>query len=268
MQYQQHTPAPPLHAYVDRFWACSDTPRHSRERILPTGTFELVVNLVEDEIRVFDRDDEASIIRYSGAVISGPYERFFAIDPAQHVSFLGIHFKPAGASRFFGFSAAELTSRHITLEELGGSAARSLRDRLCTATTTSARFRILEDFLLRRFVAEPLHPSVRAALATIDHTDHSIREVVRAVGLSHRRFVELFTRAVGLTPKLYSRVQRFQEATHLAANQRRGWSDIAATLGYFDQAHLCRDFVEFSGLTPTAYRQENVAPVLPNHVAR
>jgi hypothetical protein len=100
MQYVRRRPGPLLGAFVDYFWLLSDAPSHVRERILPSGTNELVVNLVDDEIRIYRPGDLVDCTRYSGAVVSGPYHEPFAIDAAQHASIIGVHFKPGGAFRF------------------------------------------------------------------------------------------------------------------------------------------------------------------------
>src|SRR5687768_6982750 len=102
MFYRSYVPAPPLGDFVDRFWLCSDTPPHRRERILPSGTIELVVNLCEDEIRIYDPTHPDRCTRMSGATLSGAYSRYFVIDPLQHASILGVHFKPGGAFPFLG----------------------------------------------------------------------------------------------------------------------------------------------------------------------
>lgn len=77
----QRVPAPSLSEFIERFWQCSDHPSHSRERILPSGTFELVVNLHEDEIRIYDPLHPDHFERFWGAVVSGTYSRNFLIDP-------------------------------------------------------------------------------------------------------------------------------------------------------------------------------------------
>jgi len=74
------------------------------------------------------------------------------------------------------------------------------------------------------------------------------------LGISHRRFIEVFHRAVGLTPKRFCRIRRFQRVlreAHQAPAIR--WTDVAAMCGYSDQAHLIHDFRAFSGLTPAEY---------------
>lgn len=113
MFYRSYTPQQPLGDFVERLWLCSDAPPHSRERILPSGTIELVVNLREDEIRIYDPSHPDRCTRMSGATVSGPYSRFFVIDPLQHASILGVHCRPGGAFPFLGVPAGELADTHV-----------------------------------------------------------------------------------------------------------------------------------------------------------
>ncbi len=271
MEYRTYVPAPPLSTFIERFWACSDEPVHSRERIVPSGTVELVINLREDEIRIFDTAEGNEITRYSGAVVSGPYEQYFVIDPLLHGSMIGVHFRPGGAAPFLHLPLGELTSRHLSLESLWGAEAARIRDRLCAANTFETRFAILENVLRQRFRLAATHPAVASALYAFNgpsSTDVLVHDVVRDVGISHRRFSQLFARAIGLTPKLYLRIQRFQRARMMArSHSAPAWTTIAATCGYFDQAHLHRDFLAFSGFSPGSYRRHDIDGGLPNHVA-
>jgi AraC-like DNA-binding protein len=133
-----------------------------------------------------------------------------------------------------------------------------LRDGLVEAKTDAARFAILERSLLARAV-RPLarHRAVALALREFEVVPHvrTISEVTRRAGLSARRFIEAFTDEVGLTPKLYCRVRRFQEVVRRVAQGRRRvkWVELALDCGYYDQAHFVADFRAFSGLCPTAY---------------
>ena len=81
MIYHSYTPCSRLADFVERFWQCSDTPSHRRVRILPSGTIELVINLREDEIRIYDSVNPTDCTRFSGAVVSGPYKGCLMIDP-------------------------------------------------------------------------------------------------------------------------------------------------------------------------------------------
>src|SRR6186997_2426310 len=102
MVLRTYIPGPPLDEYIDRFWLCSDTPSHPRERILPSGTVELVINLSDDEIRIYDPARPDRVRRYSGTVVSGPYRSFLVIDPLQHASIIGVHFRPGRAVPVLG----------------------------------------------------------------------------------------------------------------------------------------------------------------------
>src|SRR5262249_51282116 len=81
-----------------------------------------------------------------------------------------------------------------------------------------------------------------------------VREAAKYLSLSQRRFIQVFKAEVGLTPKLFSRIQRFQRIrSFIQRNPSINWADLAVDLGYFDQSHLIREFLEFSGLSPTDY---------------
>ncbi len=271
MFYRSHTPAPPLSDFIERFWLCSDAPAHRTERILPSGTFELVINLREDEIRIYDPAQPDRVRRLSGAVVSGTYGSFFLIDTLQHAAMLGVHFRPGGAFPFLGLPAGEMADTHVDLATLWGRApVAELRERLCAAATPEERFRRLETMLVPRLRHPPRrHGAVPAALAAFGQAgaEVSVRGVAEHIGLSQRRLIQVFAAEVGLTPKLYCRVRRFQQARELVRKAPApDWAGIAVACGYFDQSHLIRDFRELSGLSPVAYLRQASERVLPNHV--
>ena len=261
MIYVSRTPSPPLDAFIDNLWWLSDAPAHARERILPSGTLELVVNLHENELRIYDSPTTMAPKRLSGAIVSGAYSRPFVIDTREHASIVGVHFKPGGALPFVGAPPGEVGSAHVDLDAMWGRAATELRARLIEAATPAQRFRILERSLLAR-LRRPFkrHAAVPVALARIARPRASIGQVAAQVGLSRRRLIEVFTAEVGMTPKLFSRVQRFQLALRAAqAPVVPEWAQLALACGYADQAHLIRDFVAFSGTSPA--QLSDTAPI-------
>jgi methylphosphotriester-DNA--protein-cysteine methyltransferase len=269
LKFSFYVPRGPLGQVVDRIWMCADEPLHARERILPSGTVELVFNLVDDEIRIYDPARLNRCRRYSGAVVSGPYRTCFAIDPAQHASIMGVHFKPGGAFPFFG-AADELADAHVDLDAFWGRWAVELRARLAAAAP-ARRFAIMERALLARWrYCWRRHPAVTVALQSFEESlgQVTIRAAAQRVELSERRFIQAFSREVGLTPKMYCRIQRFQRAREVVETLRTPrWATLAVDAGYFDQSHLIRDFREFSGLSPTALASRARQRVLTNHVA-
>jgi transcriptional regulator GlxA family with amidase domain len=84
--------------------------------------------------------------------------------------------------------------------------------------------------------------------------NRAVSSVTDQIGLSERRFIRLFAEQVGLTPKLFCRVQRFQKVLrHIARSSSIDWTEIALSCGYFDQAHFIHDFRAFSGINPSLY---------------
>ena len=249
-------PKPPLSKFVDSFWLYEgQDPQHNTERILPTGTLELAINLRQNELRFYDADRSENCSRFSGAIVSGAQGR--ALAPSRETSMIGVHFKPGGAFPFIGVPAGDLTDTHVDLDTLWGSAAGRLRERLCEARTSVERFELLQHALLSRIGDDvENHYAVSAALEMFvrNHAKPTVREAAKYLGLSQRRFIQVFKAEVGVTPKLFSRIQRFQQTRALIQrNPLPNWATLALDVGYFDQSHLIREFLEFSGFSPTSY---------------
>ncbi|WP_437932493.1 helix-turn-helix domain-containing protein [Sorangium sp. So ce291] len=271
-----HRPRPPLADFVDCFWLWEGyTAPAPKERALPSGTLDIIINLREDCLRIFDRDHPASFERFPGIMISGAHAGYFVIDTAPRASVMGVHFRPGGAFPFLGVPAGDLEGRHAALDALWGASAARLRERLVEARGALQRFSLLEDFLQAKATL-PLrrHDAVTLALRAFeDPTLESVAEVNSRTGLSPKRLIALFHDEVGLGPKAFWRVRRFQAALRRVERGRgerdsrlrpvRG-AEVAAELGYSDQAHFNREFRAFTGLGPRAYLALEVER--PNHV--
>ena len=259
MLFLSHIPKPPLNEFVELFWLYDGFPprTHKKERLMPDGSVELIINLREDEGRIYDRNNLAKFSRLPGTLLCGPHSNFFVIDTAEQNSVMGIHFKPGGAFPFFPLPVEELHDQHVSLADLWGHEAALLRERLLEAATPEKKFQVLESCLMAQ-AFKPLewHRAVGYALALFRniHTAPAISSVADQIGISSRRFIQLFSNQTGLTPKLFCRVRRFQQALqHIHKGKEFDWVDVAGDCGYFDQAHFIHDFREFSGMSPTTY---------------
>lgn len=249
LQYVARPPTPALASIVEYVWASQGAPAHARECVVPTGTLELFVSVVDVEGRFHDAAGRDR--RLSGAGVAGAYRRPFTFDTHENASVVGVHFRPGGAGVVLGVPPGELTDRHVDLEDIWGRRARELRERLCAATTTSQRFAILEAELVSRIDARPVHPAVAYALDVLARPQARVGDIAKAARLSQRRLIELFTASVGITPKRLGRVLRFQRATALARSAALDWTRVAHACGYYDQAHLIRDCRELANMTPS-----------------
>jgi len=242
--FHLYRPGPPLSEFVDSFWICEGyAPPHSRERLLPTGTTELV----------FTVDANGRVA--SG--VAGARSECLELDTSTPFSVIAVHFTPGGGFPFFGAPSSELHNRSVTLDLVWGGYAADVRDRLWEADTAERRFQVLEEALLTtargRFGR---HPAVRYALDVFDRSNgaRAVSDVVQGIGISSRRFWELFRSEVGLSPKAFCRIRRFNEVLRrLEGLTNVDWVDVALSCGYFDQPHFNHDFRAFAGLSPSAY---------------
>jgi AraC-like DNA-binding protein len=250
-----YSPRGSLAAFVDFFWIYEGyTAPHQREQVMPVPTLDVVFTL------------DAKGRALSG--VSGARSKTFLLDTSLPFSAIGIHFRPGGGFPFFGVPAVELHNQTVSLDTLWRAFAQTVSDQLWEARSAEARFLILERALLARARGQfDRHRAVTHALALFDRSDGalSVGHVVRRTGISQRHLVELFWNEVGLSPKRYCRVRRFNNVLRRIEPLRDvDWTDVAHVCGYFDQAHFNHDFRAFAGLSPSEYFRRRVAR---NHVA-
>lgn len=267
MTYLTRRPAAPLDRCVAAVWYCTSAPRpFALERVLPKGCAQLIVNLKEDRTRSYD--DAGRCVTAPGTVVSGLGPRFEIIDTDEQQHVVGVSFKPGGTVGFFRAPAHAMHGPDVPLEALWGVPGTALlREALLEAATPDAALDVLERALREAWRARDTHPAVRFALTMFGSRPDVTRvaTVTDAVGMSARRFAERFNTEVGLTPKHYCRLVRFQRAVAAAHGPADlDWTEVALSCGYYDQAHFIHDFRAFSGLTPTGYRAGRT--VFPNHV--
>jgi AraC-like DNA-binding protein len=257
MVYCTHIPAAPLSEFVDWFWFYEglDLP-HRRERVLPDGSTELIINLDDSRRKLFDRERPHRFQTFHRAWLSGARSDYILIDVLPRASMIGVHFKPGGLAPFLEIPPVELTGHVVELDSLLGNSALELRDTLLEASGANAKFRVLERFLFRRASRPSRTPLVAYALSEFHRDDSAVRvrQVADSLGVSHKHFIELFRREVGLTPKRFCRVRRFQQTlAEVKAHRVVDWAEVAGAAGYYDQAHFINDFRSFSGITPSEY---------------
>jgi AraC-like DNA-binding protein len=269
MPSHQQTPGMPLRSFVKCFWYWEGEPRaHAKERLMPNGEPCVIFNLRDDAIRIYDGENIGRHSAFGHAVMSGARTESFVIDTLQQERVFGIEFQPGGAFPFFREPACETENASVALDCLWGFSAGEIRERLLAARDIAEMFRVAECALLGR-LARPLelHPAVAFARREFCAAPHiaTVARVVSQTGLSPRRFIQLFRQQVGLTPKAFCRVRRFQRVLHSVHGAKEAaWTNVALDCGYYDQAHFNHDFRAFSGVTPGEYLRR--ATLHLNHV--
>ena len=250
-------PSAPLAPYVEKLWYCDGHRVVNRtQRLLPDGRFQLAISLAEGPISaLIDPMDDGGGVAPS--LLIGIRSRFNIIDTAKLRSAMGVVFRPGGVHAFLGAPADAFHNKSVSLDSIWGSMVPSLRDRLRDANDPAEKFRVLEIAILEHLNERvQLNAAVRYALQEFARTPQipKVRELAHAAGLSRRRFSQLFREQIGLTPKLYCRLMRFQNTLKLVASGASvDWAQLALAAGYYDQAHLAHEFRDFSGLSPSDY---------------
>jgi AraC-like DNA-binding protein len=251
-------PAPlALRGLVDSFslWEGGE-PSAERMAVLATRTLSLQIDLHDDELCWYDGDNRGHALK--GAAVAGPQTRPFAVD-AWQPRIVRVMIKPGGARPLLGVSPGDLRDRQVSLEDIWGRGAARLHRRLAHAEGPREIFRILGENLTAAASREYPRRSALAgplagALAAAERPGLTVSDLARHSGLRPKRLIRVFADEVGLTPKLYLRIARFERLlADVYDRPGADWSGLAATHGYFDQSHLIRDFRDFAGMTPTAY---------------
>jgi AraC-like DNA-binding protein len=211
MFYQTYIPQLPLSQFIEFLWLREGEYLSAvQTRLMPMGTMELVINLHEDSIPLFDRQSRVQCGSTNGTMLCGMHSKNLIAQIDRKMSVMGVHFRPGGGTAFFGLPAGELHNETISLDELWQGYAAQLRDRLL-AEPLANRFPVLEQFLMQMLRLPTPNPAINFALQQFQQsTIPTVTAVTDRIGFSTRHFNQLFRDRVGLTPKLFCRVQRFQ----------------------------------------------------------
>lgn len=256
-------PVPALAPVVESLWACRqpDLP-HRRERHLPSAAVQILVNLDRDGLVWSDGPRLERGHTLGGAAINGPFDRPIGLHTRDQRRIVGAVLRPGRAAAVLGLPIVEVAGTHVDLDHLAGF--RGLRQRLLEAPPGRV-LATFEAWLLTRLQLAQVDRAVVFACAALSE-GAAVAAVAERLGMSSRTLRRRFNPAVGLGPKRFGRLARFQRAARrIAAGAVDDWAGFALDAGYFDQAHFNREFRAFSGLTPTAFRPLSAGG--HNHVA-
>jgi len=261
MLFLERVPAAPLDGFIRVLWyAQAREVAHRRERVLPTGCVQVILNLERDFL--LDCPEGASDLRMPPALVVGARSAYEIIDSSDMADLIGIVFAPGGFAPFAADAVDLFSNRTVGLEDAWGAMARGLRDRLRELPNPRQRLRCLESFLVERFAPRLTRhgpwrsPEIDFAVHAFGSTPGiaTVRDVARRTGWSERRFSQVFREEVGLSPKTWCRVQRFQRAVRqLYAGADVPWAEMALDCGFYDQSHFANEFRAFSGIDATTY---------------
>jgi len=253
MHYREFQVSPVLSNYVECIWSLEGTAElnpSTPERLLPDGCIELILNL-GDLFREHNESGQEEL--QPERFVVGQMTRPVLVSPTGQVQLLGIRFAPGGTLPFLPCKPGELTDCITSLADITNSLDIELSGWLYEAVELPEKIRFVESLLIKRMLAtrisSPLQHAVFRIVGSGGQT--SIDALAADMGIGGRHLERRFLNEVGLGPKLLCRILRFQQVFRAVEREDHNWARIAADCGYYDQAHLIRDFRQFAGQTPT-----------------
>ena len=253
MLYHTFAPPPQLAPYVRFFWTLEADVRSGEEfvhRSMADGCVEMVFHYRG----TFDEIGSAELSPLSN--IQAQSTGFRRFTTRESFGIFGAYLYPFAIPRIFGFPASDFTNISPDLESVFGAEGRRFEQSMIAAVDDLERVRTASNFLIRKLERSSRElPNVHRAVHSILDAKGSVNivQIAREHALSTRQFERRFKEFAGLSPKLYSRIIRFQAATQHKFSGVRDLTEIAYACGYYDQSHFINDFRQFSGYSPKEY---------------
>ena len=261
MLFLPHVPEGPIAAAAsDFFYFKGYQPEHRIERLVPDGYTSLVIEL-DDQLRhVYDNETLAPKQDCKVAWFSGLHQHFISIGAEPDSELLAIRFRPGLAYPLLQSPLTEVSDKVVPATDLFGDDIVVLRQQIIAQSEPAAKLRLVNDWLNKRYSkAHQVDPIIQAAIEAIvaAPTASTLKEVLAQEGYSAKHFIHLFKRYVGLPPKTFQRIMRFQQVIPLIHGKEKvNWAQVGTECGYYDQAHFIKDFQLFSGYNPSDFLDE------------
>ena len=253
-------PSAVLRPYVREFQGYRESPESPiRRQTLP---LDKVVVILGFESALTIGTERGRRVGSHTAFVAGLTDLPGFYETSAASSGIQMNMTPLGARLLLGCPMSEVANQVVELDDLFGPAAPGLIERLQEAEDLEASFAILESFVASRIAnARPASPAVAWAWRALGETGGrvSIGYLAHELGWSRKHLISQFKEQIGLPPKTIARILRFNRViSFLEDGSDPNWADIASLCGYYDQAHLVRDFKQFTGTTPTQFSRQAV----------
>ena len=240
--YLEYSPSPRLNPFVASYWSLqvSEIKEPENYRVLPDGCIDLL----------FDN------ISHPSGVIVGSMTKSLSVTLQPNAKYFGVRFRPGGASSFLNISLKEIADTQLKLEDVWRNAYSEFSD-VMDNKQVKRQIETVENLLEKQLSNNAIgNRKVQAAITLLNAHDgnYSVNMLSRTLEISRQHLNRIFTEAVGLNLKMFSRIVRLQAALKCARRAPvNDWALFALENGYYDQAHFISDFKDLTGVTPTNF---------------
>ena len=261
MKYNEIRPCNPLMPYVKCYYTYeSDMGVAFDDTVFPSGCIEIIFNLGAGHWQTAVGD---TFVTTPPVELWGQITQPLPIKSIGRNTMLGIRFYPHAAACFLHENMDLFNNQVVDFRDLSDHAVNALYVQLQDTNNWKQRIALVESFLLRRLSLSEkrmgkmgLVNDIMREIRQYDFFDN-IENVAARYGITSRYLQKIFLQYTGLTPKLYSKINRFQHSLQLVMKKDTSLTSIAYDCGYFDQSHFIREFKSFTGFTPSGYTFEH-----------
>jgi methylphosphotriester-DNA--protein-cysteine methyltransferase len=258
MIFKQIIPKPPLDKYIQNIvYYRGYKPEHDKDKFLPDCTTNLVIDFQETPKYIYDNITFKEKQECKKAWFSGMHTEFITISSGYDSEMMVITFKPGCSYPFVKTAMDFFNNKVVDAEKVFCKVFNDFRNQLISKVTFESKIEHTENWLMSILQEDTFEGEIINHLVEqIKKTSSSVnlKSIAKLSGYSQKQFIHLFKKFVGITPKQFHRIVRFNEILSAIHHQYDiNWLDIATDCGYYDQAHFIKDFQAFSGLNPKQY---------------
>ena len=249
-------PRDTLKPFVEEVSLIENSGGETSFRILPDGSATIILGLAKSGLG----NDWVKSER-SGLAFGGVQTRTLKKRLPRGTTGISVRFKIGGAAPFFPIPLSEIANRHVHVNDLWPGVSERLSESLFAAENHEERIALLQDALFIRLKSCEWCSSMRVVRAAVKLAHQAgtkrVSDLAKAIGVSDRHLNRVFQNDVGVSPKQFFRILRFQQVVKVARqNAALNWAEIAADTDYYDQSHLIAEFKRLTGMTPTAFANQ------------
>lgn len=248
----------PLSQFIESFIYYKEyNPIHSVDRFLPDANINIVIDLTDYPKFIYDNNTLKEIQTCKKVWFSGIRNKYITIPSGRDSEMFIVNFHKGSAYPFVQMPVNELTDMVVDGELIMTNGILTLREKLLELKQAEEKFRHAEQYFLQVYLHKlSVNPFVQFSVNMIvnNPTAISLHKLYEKVGFSQKHCIKIFREHVGITPKSFLRIIRFQKVVkEIECGGNIDWTTIAYECGYYDQSHFIHDFKEFSGFTPEVY---------------
>jgi AraC-like DNA-binding protein len=261
MTYFEIKPGQLLQQYVKCYYVYDSSSAVAFEdTVFPSGCMEIIFNLGAGNWQTQPADE---FITHASIELWGQLNRPLPVRSIGRNTMLGVRFYPHAAASILPDKASLFNNQVIDYRDISDRSIDTLQAQLQDTPSWKKRIALLEAWLLQQIQQAGKRLGkvdvVKDLMYELRHQDvyDTMESIATRYGISARYMQQLFLQYTGLTPKLYSQINRFQQSLQLVTNRNTSLTDIAYECGYADQSHFIKEFKAFTGTTPSGYSINN-----------